>query len=204
MNGNDINYASLEVHAALYVIDLFSSLRKTPYPYHNLKHTQAVVSHAKEIASFYSLNEVDTCIISLAAWFHDIGQLTGDMEGHEERSISIMNDCLRKTNAPPEILESAARCILATKHGSHAETLNEKIVFDADTYHFGTALFRQTEFLVKREVEMRTGREFPDWHAKSLHLLKTHSFYTDYCRRLLQAGKEENIAWLELLVQAGI
>jgi predicted metal-dependent HD superfamily phosphohydrolase len=195
-----MNYNVLEENAARLVTHIFESPHQVQYPYHNLVHTKAVLTHAKEIGMFYAVDEMDLCIISIAAWFHDIGQLYGDMQDHEERGRKIMSDYLKKTGASAEFIESAGNCIMATKNGSNPKTLPEKIICDADTFHFGTLFFRETEFLVEKEMEIRKGEKFPQWHAASLQLLKNHIFYTEYCQLLLNQGKKENIGWLESLI----
>jgi HD superfamily phosphodiesterase len=194
-----MEYKVFEENAARFVAQVFESPNRAGYPYHNLVHTRKVVEHAKEIALFYSCSEQDMCMISVAAWFHDIGQLYGEMEGHEEKSVVIMSNYLKSNDAPVDLITQVADCIMATRYGSDPQALHEKIICDADTYHFGTAFFRETEFLVKKEMEIRTGQSFPQWHKKSLALLKNHVFYTEYCQLLLRTGKQENIEWLESL-----
>ena len=59
------------------------------------------------------------------------------------------------------------------------------------------AQFRTTDPMVKKEMEMRTGKQFPAWDASTLQLLKEHRFYTDYCKKLLEKGKQENVMFVE-------
>jgi predicted metal-dependent HD superfamily phosphohydrolase len=201
-----MNYSAWEENADRLVTQFFESPHRVHYPYHNLAHTKAVVEHAKEITAFYSLEEKDACIISIAAWFHDIGQLFGEMKAHEERSVRMMNKYLMDMDVPTDFIQSAGNCIMVTKCGSNPQSLPERIICDADTYHFGTPVFRETEFMVEKEMEIRTGQKFPQWHARSLALLQNHFFYTEYCQLLLKQGKQENIAWLRSLIngnQAG-
>jgi predicted metal-dependent HD superfamily phosphohydrolase len=185
---------SIESETQRIVKDIYTSPKVPHYPYHNLGHTMSVVAHVKEMAAHYHLPETDSSILGIAAWFHDIGQLSGDMAGHEERSIAIMMDHVR--DVPRDWIVAISQCILATKVPSHPNTLLEKIICDADTYHFGTPLFRETDAKVRQEMTLRTGKAFPDWHKKSLLLLQQHVFFTDYCRNLLKKGKTENMAWL--------
>ena len=197
-----MNYSALEENTGRFVTRVFESPQQVQLPYHNLEHTKAVTDHAKEIKLFYSLNEEDICIINIAAWFHDIGQLQGGMKDHEDRAVVIMNNYLKTMNASAAFIESAGNCIMATKYRTNPEALPEKIICDADTYHFGTLVFRETEFLIEKEMEIRTGQKFPQWHAGSLQLLKNHVFYTKYCQLLLAQGKQENIVWLESLIHS--
>jgi predicted metal-dependent HD superfamily phosphohydrolase len=177
----------------------FESPHLAHYPYHNLAHTQAVANHSREIGAYYLLNETEMFILTTAAWFHDIGHLFGEMQGHEERGVLIMEYSLQSIS--PELIAAIGQCILATKYASHPQNLLEQIICDADTYHFGTTLFRQTDQLVEKEMELRTGESNPHWHANSLDLLNKHVFYTEYCQKLLTEGKKQNIAWLEGLIR---
>jgi len=107
---------------------------------------------------------------------------------------------MEQTAIDPELVELIAQCILATKFPSSPRLYLEHIMCDADTYDFGTPYFRETEFLVKKEIEMRTGKLPVNWTAESIRLLQHHRYYTDYCQQLLNKGKEENIKWLASLL----
>ena len=197
-----MNYSALEENAGRFVAHVFESAQQVQFPYHNLAHTKAVVDHANEISTFYALNEEDICIVNIAAWFHDIAQLHGGMTDHEDRSVLIMNNYLRTMDASAAFIELAGYCVMATKYRANLKTLREKIICDADTYHFGTPVFRETEFLIEKEMEIRTGQKFPQWHEGSLQLLKDHVFFTEYCQLLLGPGKRENIEWLQSLIHS--
>jgi predicted metal-dependent HD superfamily phosphohydrolase len=193
-----MNLSRLEKDIAGIVIKTYESPDLAHYPYHNLDHTQSVVAHVKEIATFYLLNEKDVFVVMAAAWFHDIGHLYGEMHGHEERGVIIMEKYLHELSK--DLITSIGECILATKFPSTPANLQEQIICDADTYHFGTSAFRQTDVLVHKEMEIRTGKTMTHWTEQSLQLLKTHTFYTSYCQQMLAEGKRQNISWLESLI----
>lgn len=189
-----MNLADLEKHAADLVTGLYDSPAVPHYPYHNLVHTLGVVDHAREIAGHYPLEANDTFILVIAAWFHDVGHLYGAMTGHEERGVTIMRQHMNTLSE--ELLMAIGDCIMATKLPAHPIMLIHKIICDADTYHFGTSYFLQTDPRVRQEVEMRTGRTFPNWRQRTLDMLLQHHFFTDYCQNLLSEGKAGNIAWV--------
>jgi hypothetical protein len=191
----DIDLNGIELRIAERVTQQYESADVPHYPYHNLEHTQGVVTHCREIAAYYSLGRRETFILSSAAWFHDIGHLYGPVEGHEERGVVLMQQYL--STMPPELTKAIATCILATRVPTHPHSLSEKIICDADTYHLGTRLFRQTDPLVHREMELRKAAPIKDWPARTLAVLRRHVFFTDYCKTLLAKGKEENVAWVE-------
>jgi predicted metal-dependent HD superfamily phosphohydrolase len=200
----------LQSKAAEFVINSFGSPNAPVYPYHNLNHTRDVVFRSEEMADHYRLNGTDRFIVTTAAWFHDIGHLYGEMKGHEERGARVMEqwmiscaDDLSSANpgpasANPGFVPPIRACILATTFPSHPANLLEQIICDADTYHLGTDLFRQTDPRVRKEMTLRFGSMTNrDWKQKTLAFLRQHVFFTDYCQALLNKKKQENIAWLE-------
>jgi predicted metal-dependent HD superfamily phosphohydrolase len=190
----DIDLNKIEKRIADEVTRAYESADVPHYPYHNLVHTEGVVTHCREIAAYYSLGRRETFILTSAAWFHDIGHLYGVVEGHEERGVAIMQQYL--SSVPQELTAVIATCIMATRLPSHPHSLSEKIICDADTYHLGTVQFRQTDPLVHQEMEIRKGVAIADWSSRTLAMLRRHVFFTDYCKTLLAKGKEENIAWV--------
>jgi len=193
-----MDYSKIEKDVEEYVRNTYGS-SSVKFPYHNLDHTVEVVQYTTEISGFYLLSAPERFIVKVAAWFHDIGQLSGDMTGHEERGVEIMRDCLTPLLVSESLVTSIAGCIMATKYPSYPRTLYEEILCDADTFHFGTPKFKETDAAVKKEVELRTGKAFPDWRSKSIKLLEAHRFFTRYCQELLDKGKRENIRWLKSL-----
>ena len=192
-----MNHLMVGNEAEKYVLKLYTDFSDQEYPYHNLRHTILVLSNAIEIATFYELGPDDMLIIKIAACFHDIGHLFGEMEDHEENGVQIMKSYFGNGVLPEWMIQGISDCILATKLPSNPQTLNEMILCDADTYHLGTPYFRETNDAVRREMEMRTGHKFPDWNKKAIGFLQMHRFFTSYCNDLLDTGKKANIAWLQ-------
>lgn len=194
-----MNYTSTLTDTEAYIKDLFAKHPDKQYPYHNQEHTILTVLHAREIARYYALDDENSFIVTIAAWFHDIGHLFASLEKHEEKGAEIMAGYFTTTGLPQHFIPAIAGCIMATKWPSHPKNRNEEIICDADTYHFGTEYFRQTDNAVRTEIELRTGKTFPDWHRKTIALLRMHHYFTDYCQRLLNPGKHDNILWLQSL-----
>jgi predicted metal-dependent HD superfamily phosphohydrolase len=190
----EINLHELEQRIALNVTHAYEAKDVPHYPYHNLAHSQAVVTRCREIAAHYSLSEQETFVLVAAGWFHDIGHLDGSIEGHEQRGVVRMKECLH--DLPSSLTDAIAACIMATKLPSHPSVLLEKIICDADTYHLGTLDFRRTDPLVHQEMELRKKAVIKDWAGKTLVMLRLHVFFTEYCQTLLAKGKLENIVWV--------
>lgn len=184
------------------VDELFKRNEKPYLLYHNIVHTHHVVKRTQEIAGFYELNNEDLFVLQTAAWFHDTGHLLGVLERHEEAGVRLMVNFLSDRVWEP-VLDRIAHCIMATSSLVKPVSLVEMILCDADTYHLGTPEFRQTDTLVWQELEKRTGQIVERKYELSLRFLESHTFYTEYCRNLLNPGKQDNIEWLKQKIVTG-
>lgn len=179
------------------VVSLF---QRTGFPallYHNLFHTFEVVFHTEEMVYHYNLDSEDSFAVITAAWFHDTGHLLNVFKGHEEAGCKIAEEHLMALGVAEPVLEKVRSCIMATRIPADPTQLIEKIICDADTYHLGTHLFVITDELVRKELELRDLKDPRDWNVYTLKFLKSHQFYTDYCRDRLSSQKEKNIALVE-------
>jgi predicted metal-dependent HD superfamily phosphohydrolase len=183
-----------------YVEGLFNIFNNPYLLYHNLDHTRQVVKHAKEISTYYSLDDESVFTVLAAAWFHDIGHLMGYFEGHEEAGVQTMKEVLKDKNIDEKIIVGISGCIMATKSSAVATSLMQQIICDADTYHLGTKDFWRFDALVWEEMELRLGTEIKNKKEHSLQFLEKHQFLTGYCQQLLSTGKAENISQLKKLL----
>jgi predicted metal-dependent HD superfamily phosphohydrolase len=181
----------------IFVAELFSR-RTFPFlKYHHLHHTETVVEHAGEIAIHYAINDAEKFCLITAAWFHDTGHLFNELADHEQASSDLMISFLKSFYMEEQLMEKISDCIMVTRLPSHPKTLIEKIICDADTYHFGTKEFRLTDPIVYEEMEARMHIQIENKIYKSIHLLESHRFFTDYCQDMLNKGKQENIDFLK-------
>ncbi|MFI5131326.1 MAG: HD domain-containing protein [Chitinophagales bacterium] len=183
-----------------YITSLFQLNPSEIFVYHNFEHTRKVAGRADEIALFYKIDQKHLFIIRTAAWFHDIGYLFTGPKEHERESVRLMEEFISDIISIRPLIEEIKQCIMATKRIGYPVSVEEKIICDADTYHFGTPEFKQTDPLIRKEVELLAGSVQTGWIGNSIKLLRNHQFYTSYCKERLDAGKEQNIAWLESLL----
>ena len=194
-----MDYRSITEQAQHYVRTYFDTHADDQLIYHNLYHTEQVVKAAIQIARHYNLNETDLFIVQVAAWFHDIGYLTGGAAGHEERGAKMVEAYLQGTGVEPSVIDGVRHCILATQLPQRAVSLTEQIVCDADLFHLGTKDFEERNKLMRKEAEA-VGHEKiskEDWRKSAIRLLEGHQYYTDYCRLLLGDKQRENLAQLK-------
>jgi predicted metal-dependent HD superfamily phosphohydrolase len=194
-----MNYTQLLEQVKQYVIDFFKTKRDQKLVYHNLSHTEAVVSNAARIASYYQLGEKDTFIVITAAWFHDTGYFTGEPLDHETRGADIAADYLKTKGIDGETVEAVRQCIIATKMPQTPKNLLEQIVCDADLYHFGTDHFPERNKLMRKEAEWWLGKKIAkdEWRKSTALFMEAHQYQTDYSRNLLQHKKIENLKALK-------
>ncbi len=181
----------------IFVTELFFQRTLSFLKYHNLRHTESVVDRANEIAVHYTMDDSEKFCLITAAWFHDTGHLFNELAEHEQAGADLMSSFLKSFFIEEDMIGKIADCIMATRLPSDPKTMIEKILCDADTYHFGTKEFRITDPKVYEETEARLHIHIENKIYKSIHLLESHHFFTDYCQDLLKKGKEENIAFLK-------
>ena len=108
-----------------------------------------------------------------------------------------MHAFLKSLFIEEDIIAKITDCIMVTKTPSDPKTLIEKIMCDADTYHFGTKEFRITDPKVYEELEARMHIKIENRIHRSIQLLESHRYFTEYCQDLLNKGKQENVDFLK-------
>ena len=182
-----------------FVTDLFEKYPNNKLVFHNLKHTETVVQRTKEIAAHYNLSEKEMLVLYVAAWFHDAGHLfTQGLKNHEEKSVEVMKKFMSDHDNDKELIAEIEGCILSTKMPRNPLTLTQQIICDADTYHFGTKEFKNTNKLMREEYNLREEKiSKEDWDEGTLEMLNAHQFYTAYCKDVLEENKKNNIKMIK-------
>lgn len=177
-----------------YVTSYFDAYQDPELIYHNIKHTKDVVTAATKIANHYQLSDEDFFVVISAAWFHDTGYFT-DRADHEAKSISIAEHELKQLKVAQPIIDKIRACILATEMPQKPTGLLQEILCDADLFHLGTDDFMERSKMVRKEIETvkHTTLDKDEWRARSIELLQSHQFFTDYCRLLLGDQQQKNL-----------
>ncbi|SOD79876.1 Pycsar system effector family protein [Spirosoma fluviale] len=182
-----------------HVVTEFSDHSRPDLTYHTLAHTQGVVHAAEQLANHYKLDETQELVVLAAAWFHDIGYLSGPPEDHEERSASLASDFLTELGVSIGVIEQVKGCILATKLPQSPRNRLEEILCDADMYHLASDDYKDKQKLLRKEKENLTGVAISgsDWRQKNIALLETHQYFTKYARNHLEEGRANNLRRLK-------
>lgn len=181
-----------------YVLEILSSKLPNDMGFHTVTHTQEVVKAAIEIAGECRFNPKQLEVVTLAAWFHDCGYTT-TYTNHEDSSKTIAADFLSRHNYPKKEIEQVLACIEATRFPKNPTSLEEEVLADADMYHFTKPDYPKYEQQLRKEFKTYLNRTYTDmeWAEINYTLLKSHSYYTDYGKNVLQKFKEVNIERLE-------
>ncbi|MDX8554704.1 DUF5706 domain-containing protein [Tenacibaculum sp. 1B UA] len=180
-----------------FVIDLLNENLDKNFVYHNIAHTQRVVEKSLELIEGESFSEEQQQILTLAAWFHDVGY-TVNLENHEEESIKIATEFLKTKEASGSVIDEVSRLIASTKMGAKPQTELEKVLKDADCSHVGSKNYADFNELLRKERELVCNKKIKtvEWDDANLEFLTMHRFYTSKASKLWEKQKSKNIAQL--------
>lgn len=162
--------------------------------FHNLSHTYEVIDAVKEIGKYCKLSQTQLAIVTVAAWFHDCGYANA-YKGHEDESMKLANDFLKKQFCNSEFIDSVLSCIEATRYPQKPRTLEEMVICDADLYHFTRPDYPAYEGALRSELYsyLQLGHSQDEWNEKNCQMLITHKYFTNYGQQVLQKFKEVNL-----------
>lgn len=192
-----MDYMAILADAKHWIKDYVTKNNAQQYCFHDLVHTMDVVNAANQMADHYQLAVRDRFVVLTAAYFHDLGYFTGGAMDHEKRSAALAEDFLSQRNVDNGIINQVKSCILATRLPQHPQNLLESIVCDADLFHLGGENFRERDELMQREYHQTNAAEHDRWRMKTLSLLESHRYHTDYAQQYLNDKKQKNINYLK-------
>jgi len=189
-----MDYNSLTISAKSYV-ETFVKNQKGFYCFHDNQHTMDVVKAAQEISNHYQLSDREKAAVIIAAYFHDVGYLSGGAQDHERRSADLAESFLREQHIDEDFRQMVTGCILATKVPQKPTNLLQQILCDADLFHLGLPSFEDRNKLMRKEAELVLGKKIKkqEWKDSTILFLQSQHYHTDYAQNLLTACKEENL-----------
>lgn len=178
-----------------FVVDYLNENLDSKYLYHNLRHTERVVKSTKELLEHYDLKESENDVITMAAWFHDLGYTKGTAN-HEQNSCEIAREFLKEKGTEEKVIESICKLIMSTRRGVEPQNLHEEILNDADASHLGKKSFLETSELLREELSLLGIASFTpkEWVDENIKMFRSeHRFYTDYACENWQKRKDKNL-----------
>lgn len=181
-----------------FVFDLLKKELDPVFLYHNFKHTERVLKSLREIIENSDVTKEEAEILEIATLLHDTGYTKG-AEDHEERSVEIATEFLKKQDADQKLIDAVNTCIMETKF-KEVPTINlGKIIRDADASHFGKKYFEEASEFLRKELELRGVQTYSpsEWRDENIKVLsKRHQYYTDYALKNWQSRKDKNLSKL--------
>ena len=172
--------------------------------FHNTIHIKEVVAAVERMARYYRLDEKDSAVVIIAAYFHDVGYCSGGKIAHEQRSADLAEAFLKDKDVDGELITAVRGCILATQMPQAPKNILEEIVCDADLFHFGSDWFEVRNKLMRQEAEGAGDQKSKeDWRRNTIRLMQDHTYHTQYARELLDQKKQQNIDSLKKKEAAG-
>ena len=189
-------------NVAQYCTNLLTDLKCKELPFHNLQHTIEVVQNVKYLCAAMNINEQETDLLIIAAWFHDTG-FSVIYKGHEEESKSIATAFLNTQEVTVDFIDKICICIDATKMPQCPTTKLAEILSDADVLHISNPHYFYRKLLLRKEWELFCDHKVSDleWHKLNLEFLKKHHFRTVFGKDTLTKGKQENIIKVERILE---
>ncbi len=177
-----------------YCTKLLSTSKCKELPFHNLQHTLEVVQKVKHITAAMNINNKDTKLLVVAAWFHDTG-FSKTYQNHEDQSKGIAREFLSELGVDTLSIEKICNYIEATKMPQNPTNKLAEILCDADIFHISNSHFYFRKLLLKREWEVFCDLHVTDkeWHELNLDFLENFNFRSSYGKKYLEIGKQENV-----------
>lgn len=181
-----------------YIRDLFLREIREDLSYHDILHTEYVASMAKVIGENSGLNQEETDIVIVAAWFHDSG-FVSTSAGHEDVSQDIAKKFLASQNMPGDFIDRVCQCIEATKiPQSPGENPLARVVCDADMAYLSEDFYMKRTKLLRKEwngsSETKMSRKA--YYQDTVDLFNKHEYFTPYGKEQFTAGKQKNYSLL--------
>ena len=188
--------------AAEHVFDLFRTASAgNALLFHCFKRSRHVVAACKEIAKESRLDDGDTRIVLLAAWFHDAAYAVVP-DSDRKKSVELARAFLTDRSQPQELIDSVAACIASAQAPAQDQPLHE-VLHDALLSPMADKDFiRQADFF-RLEQERRTGKRFTDveWTQQCIGFVEHHRYRTRHAQIEYDQRREANLMKLYKLLR---
>jgi len=193
-----VSLKDIEQKSERFVKDKLNSKLSPKNFYHDVAHTERVVEAVKKIAENENCGEYETSLLTIAAWFHDLG-FTKVNEGHEKVGATIAREFLQEHDVLPEHIEIIEQLIISTTMSKPPENHLQMIMKDADCCHVASENYFDLSDTLREEmaVKKETLISKVDWYQRNLEFFDKHTFYTESAKKEFQPLKDINYYELE-------
>jgi uncharacterized protein len=170
--------------------------------YHGIHHTYDVLKSAQVIGKYEKISEHDMLLLQVAVMYHDAG-FTRVYKNHEEAGCDMAREFLPGFGFDKDEIEIICGMIMATKIPQQPHTKLEQIIADADLEYLGTDNFLRIARTLFDEIRIYLNVESErQWNIIQMNFLKSHHYFTDYCKKYREANKQEHLQEIIKLVES--
>ncbi|KAL0489702.1 glutamyl-tRNA(Gln) amidotransferase subunit A, mitochondrial [Acrasis kona] len=170
--------------------------------YHARTHTfEDVLPNSIILAREENLSEEETCIVTTAALFHDIGFLD-QYDKNEPMGANRARHTLPEFGYSNSQIDQIVDCILATQVPQNPKTKLAKIVCDSDLCSLGSDnCFLRAEMLRLELIDVK-GIDLPlkTWFQSQVRFFESHQYWTESAKKKYGETKQKNISQMKELL----
>jgi len=161
--------------------------------YHGFHHVLYVMEAGELIASGFELSDKEIVLLKTAILLHDSGFLRTYNE-HEVVGTEIACEMLPQYGYSKEDIKKINGMIMATRIPQTPTNHLEEIIADADLEYLGTKNFKKiSEYLYQELIEYNFIRSRDEWNQIQVRFLKSHHYFTDFCKKQREPVKQEHL-----------
>jgi putative nucleotidyltransferase with HDIG domain len=177
-----------------YVLKMLTKQLSPEMTYHNAEHTMEVVEAAGELASKAELDGKNSQLLIMAAWLHDTGY-TRTYENHEEASVQIADEFLKKEDFPKDDRQKVLALIRSTTSGADKHDRLARLLHDADLSHMGRKRFFRKGEMLRAELENLKDETYSEseWQQTQYEFLTQNDFISIEGKDLYGSRRARNI-----------
>lgn len=171
--------------------------------YHSIRHTSADVLPAVErLAALAGVNGDELLLLRTAVLYHDMGYME-QYANNEPIGAALARETLPDFGYAPDQVEAVTGMIMATQMPQAPQNFLEKLICDADLDSLGREDYLDTSHDLYAElIAYGASISLKAWYRRQLDFLSNHTYFTEVARELRDAGKQENIRRLEVLLES--
>jgi predicted metal-dependent HD superfamily phosphohydrolase len=166
------------------VLDILATRIAPGFTYHNVHHTEEVLTNAERIAKEEGITEGrGLLLLKIAALYHDMGFLV-IYKGHEEVSCQMARHDLANDIFSQEDLDTICSIIMATRVPQNPKNHLEQIICDADLDYLGRDDFEcLSNKLMHEYFQQGMVSSEAEWMSVQINFIESHHYFTKSSQR---------------------
>ncbi len=183
-----------------FVVNMLRQSLPATYFFHDYQHTLYVLAKTIKIGKKEEITDEEMHLLKAAALWHDVGYINA-YKGHEYESCLLAKQYLPDFGFNENDINQICGMIMATMVPQDPHNKLEEILADADLAYLGTddasALAHQL-FLELQAINPELTEQ--EWTITQVSFLKSHQYFTAYCKDKFEPQKEVYAAQLQKLL----